>query len=40
MMSATTSTTRSNKEINRQIKARVGDLLTMGNALGDRKSVV
>lgn len=31
-MSATT--TRSNKEISRQIKARVGDLLAMGTALG------
>lgn len=34
MMSATTSTTRSNKEINQRIKRNVGDLLAMGTALG------
>ena len=34
MKAAAATTTRSNKEINRQIKRNVGDLLTMGNALG------
>ena len=33
-MKAAATSTRSDKEINRQIKARVGDLLAMGNALG------